>query len=111
MPISAYYINTNQEKKRTHPESTGKERNHATHVAWFLTLRSDTLVHALAKPDIRLHVPRVKKDLEVGRKLDLQDFDVRRAFPGRFTVRSESREAQASQDTCSLLNVKTTIAE
>lgn len=46
-----------------------------------LALRRYTLVHALTQPDVRLHVPRVQQDLEVGCKFDVQDVDIRSIIP------------------------------
>ena len=82
----------------TDPEGACGECYQGAPEAWLLALRRYALVHALAQPDICLHVPRVKQDFDVWSELDALDLHVRCAIPAGLAVRSEASEAQARKD-------------
>ena len=68
-------------EERIYPECTCEESNHTASETRFFTFGRYTLVNALSKPHIGLHVPRIQKDFEVGRELNFKDFHIRRALP------------------------------
>lgn len=65
----------------TDPECTREESDHAASETGLFTLGRYAFVNTLSKPHIGLHVPRIKKDFEVGRKFDFKDFHIRCALP------------------------------
>lgn len=81
----------------TDPESARGKGYHAAPEPRLLAFRRNPLVYALAQPDIRLHVPRVKEDLEVRREFNVPDFHVGCAFPAGLAFGADAREAQTCQ--------------
>jgi len=69
----------------TYPEGARQGGQQAALEAWFLTLGRDTFIDAFPEPDIRVDVPRIEQDLEVGRELNVKKSDIGRAFPERFS--------------------------
>ena len=86
----------------TDPERASRECNHATPETGLLSFRRDTLVDTFTEPDIRLHVPRIEKNLEVGRKLDIEDLDVCSALPLGGSRWTEASEPESSKNGSSL---------
>jgi hypothetical protein len=89
-----------------YPECTREEGYHAASKSRLLAFGCDTFINTFSEPDIGLDVPRVEEGFEVGRDLNLQDFDIGRAVPSRFAIRTKSSEAQPSDDTGTLVRKK-----
>lgn len=85
-------------KKSTHPESTSEKSDHATPKARFLPLWRDTFIDAFPQPHIRLHIPSIQEDLEVGREFDRHHFDVGSTSPLSSTSRIDRGESQPGED-------------
>lgn len=83
---------------QTHPDRTGEISEHAALESSLFALGGHPLVHALAQPHVRFHVPRIDDHLEVLRNLDFPHVDVRRAVPGGDARRPVARESEPSQD-------------
>ena len=69
----------------TYPEGARQRGQYTALEARFLALGGDTLIDAFPEPDIRVDVPRIQQDLEVGRELDVKKPDIGRAFPKGFS--------------------------
>jgi len=89
-------------KHDAYPECTSGESNQGTAEARFFTLGSDSLVDALPKPNVRVDVPGVKKDLGIRRELNFKYVDIRCTLPEGLARRSKSGETKSSEDACSL---------
>lgn len=89
-------------KPEPYPECTRGKSNQGTAEARFFTLRSDPLVDAFPKPNVRADVPRIQKDLHIRRQLNFEYLDVRCTFPDGLARRSKSSETESSQNTGSL---------
>ena len=87
---------------KTYPKCTREESNHTTRETRFLAFRRDTFIHVFTKPCTCFHVPSFKEDLEVGRKLDLHDFNIGSAVPLWFAFGIEACKAKTSEDTGTL---------
>lgn len=83
---------------KTYPESASGKGEHAALESRLLALGRHTLVYTFAEPYVGLHVPRIKEDLHVRRKLDRGNFNVRCAFPTGRATWGESSETKTSKD-------------
>lgn len=81
-----------------HPNSACSKRGHTALETRLLTLTCNALVHTFAQPDVRLHVPRVKKYFKVWCELDVYKVHVRCAGPQRRARGTVPSEAQPSED-------------
>ena len=85
------------EGSNAYPKGTCEESDHTTQEARLLALGSNTLVNALAEPNIRLHIPRIEEDLEVGWELDFHHLDISGTVPLRYAINDIS-ETQTGED-------------
>ncbi len=86
----------------TDPERARSKSDHAASEAGLLPFGGHALVHALAEPDIGLHVPGVKQDLHVGCKFNGPHYHIGSTVPASRTRGTETSESKTSQNRCAL---------
>lgn len=88
-------------KVRTpYPESTREKGDSSNTITRFLALSCDAFIHTFPQPNIRLHVPRVQKNFEVIRELDLEHFDIGSSVPQGVPRSRKAGESESGEDTC-----------